>query len=121
MRSQLKGVIVLISRVVKDQAPTGTQSMAPKINTHIIERKAPFLVTTALELATYIPNERALMTLKISPRVVVDENDAFRGSIMIITPVNASTIPATFSGRRRSVPMTTPTANAKIGSVCDTK
>jgi len=53
----------------------------------------------------------------ISPCVVSDEKDAFRGSIRRTTPIAAKAMPANFASVNFSVPRIAPTASVKIGIV----
>ena len=49
---QIIGSKAAASTVDRETIPSGTQTRLAKINTHIIERKAPFLVITFFEVAT---------------------------------------------------------------------
>src|SRR5512141_1198417 len=97
--NQITGSTAAISTVRIEYAPNGTQIIEAKRKIHIIDLNAPFRVTIFFDIATYTPYERELRTMSRSPRVVCDENEAFRGSMRKTTPVHASRMPMTLIGR----------------------
>lgn len=119
--SQIVGLTLAISTDDIELTPSGIQITAAKTKSHIVDRKAPFRVITPLDIATKMPYDSEFATTSISPTVVCDENDEFRGSIRQITPVAARIMPKIFTHLSLSVPIIAPVVRANIGIVTANK
>src|SRR5688500_15180892 len=97
--TQIIGETAETSTVESENAPRGTHTTAAKRKIHVIDRIAPFRMTTSFEAATYMPYESELNTIRRSPSVDSDENEALFGSIRSITPRAPRTIPTSLFAR----------------------
>jgi hypothetical protein len=64
-----------------------------------------------------MPYESEFIMMRVSPSVVSEENEAFRGSINMTTPIAARAMPIDLIRRSGSVRMMAPISRVKIGIV----